>query len=110
MTTTKKYCITLAWALLLVFLIPATVKTIHLYRTECTYMHCSQECHGHHHSHNAKSCPVCQFTLPYYTEADTSQPDAPVEQIVEILYTQEISHGHRSILFSRHLRAPPSAA
>ncbi|MDR2919888.1 MAG: hypothetical protein LBV72_11050 [Tannerella sp.] len=100
--------IVLAWLLSVIFIIPYVAKGIHIYQNECCEELCSH-CDGHHsHQHNCDTCPVCQFALSTFIEADFDKPDSGLTEFCStLIYFLYNDKKYDSITHLDYLRAPP---
>ncbi|MDR0713526.1 MAG: hypothetical protein LBF89_04610 [Bacteroidales bacterium] len=56
------------WLLIAVLMLPFVVKSVHVHRMNAVCIGCD----GHEH-HDSDNCPVCQFALFSFTEAEQTE-------------------------------------
>lgn len=100
--------IVLSWFLSVIFIIPYVAKGIHIYQNEYCEELCSH-CEGHHdHEHHCDTCPICQFVLSTFTEADFDKPDNGLTEFcctpVHSFFNDK---KYDSVTHLDYLRAPP---
>ncbi|MDR0756426.1 MAG: hypothetical protein LBF85_01080 [Tannerella sp.] len=92
----------IAWLFLAVFILPYVAKPVHVHR------HCDGGTECAHSSHHCDDCPICHFSLSFFTEAEMRTIDftPPFSVCGQTVYKERI------LIFavsSRHLRGPPEA-
>jgi hypothetical protein len=93
------------WLLLLLFILPHAVKTVHICR--CVYFHNSNdERHSNHVHHNCNTCAICQFVLFPFTETNPNEFNFTIKIICSepFVYTENVNI---SVVYNYRLRAPP---
>jgi hypothetical protein len=103
MEKVKRHKVWIVWLLLAVFTIPFAVKAVHIYHASERHS-CHNESHAHH---DCNDCPVCQFTLPSFTEATVVDYDfkAVPYHVKPVISFQK--KPYQKVLIAYGLRAPP---
>jgi hypothetical protein len=109
------YKVMMIWLLTVIFLFPHVVKSTHIF--QCKHVCQTNECHTkedsqnederRHPVHDCTTCPICKFTLPYFTEIESfGKIEIPQVQNIRILtgYDEDI---FIPFFTSHYLRAPP---
>ena len=110
MSRTKQY---IAYLLLLAFLLPLTLQSIHVLRHQKQKHHCCTQEYHHHHTKNdtnvkGENCPLCdyEFAIPDLPQTSVYRTKIPVITYTfsSIITTQKHTH----FLQHQSSRAPPA--
>lgn len=104
MRVKAKSRIVIAWLLFMTLMPLFVVKAVH-HHGESETAAC-QSADGEHSHNPCGQCPVCQFTLSPFTQAEAFHAEViiPVSDYEVVYRVQSIS---RRLIRSHHLRAPP---
>jgi hypothetical protein len=92
----------MAWLLLVVFVLPFVIKSVHARHSDAVVAESG------HARHDCTDCPICHFTFSYFIEAGSSEVVAVVSfDTVEPEACEEKGFVH--VCLTHFLRAPPVA-
>lgn len=106
----------LVWLLSVVFIFPYIAKSAHLYyecKENICHCHHNSECslpNDKHHNfpeHDCTNCQICQFTLPYFTKAESFHQLSIIRKLNIIIDSVDQENIYIPVFTTRYLRAPP---